>query len=748
MFEFLFKYPPTVFAKGELVLLARWPLWILAAAVLAAGAALAWQIRRANGRSVLSGLRPAAIWLLQTCLVALILLLLWHPAVSIATLKPQQNVVAVLVDDSRSMAIHEDGGTRLEQARRVLDGGLLADLGRKFQVRLYRFADHPARVEKTDQLAAASGATRIGESLRQVAAEAASLPIGAVVLLSDGADNSGGIGRETIDEIRRHRIPVHTIGFGREEFARDIEIADVVTPARALPGSRLNAQVRIRQHGYTRQRARLSVREGGKVLASHDVVFRGADQTESIVFNAGAPGARNPEFFLEPLEGEENAKNNAVARLIHVEAIKPRILYLEGEPRWEFKFIRRAVEEDATLQLASILRTTQNKIYRQGINDPKEMEQGFPDKAEDLFAFQGLILGSVESGYLTPAQQDLVRDFADRRGGGVLFLGGRAALAEGGYTRPPFAEILPVVLPGRKGTFHRERAAVALAPAGRDSIICRLEEDAERNAERWKKLPALADYQETGEPKPGAVVLAELKAPDGRTLPLLVTQNYGRGRSAVFATGGSWRWQMRQELSDQSHELFWQQLLRWLVTGTPGQVVASTPRPVLSDESRVPLRAEVRDKAFRPVADARVEARLMGPGVSETIELQPQPQEPGTYEAEWSAEKPGSYVAEVHVRRGEQEIGRDVALFRREDGVAENFRAEQNRELLEKLAEQTGGRYYRPGEAARLAKEISYSEAGITVRETRDLWDMPFLFLLALALRSTEWVLRRRWGVV
>jgi len=163
----------------------------------------------------------------------------------------------------------------------------------------------------------------------------------------------------------------------------------------------------------------------------------------------------------------------------------------------------------------------------------------------------------------------------------------------------------------------------------------------------------------------------------------------------------------------------------------------------------VALRAEVQDRSFRPVSDARMEARILGPGGSaEVVELNPAPQEPGHYSAEWAAEKPGSYLAEIVARRGEEEVGRDVLMFLREDGVAENFRTPQNRELLAQLAEQTGGRYWPPEQASRLAEEISYSEAGITVRETRDLWDMPAVFLLALALRAAEWLLRRKWGAV
>jgi nitrogen fixation protein FixH len=262
-------------------------------------------------------------------------------------------------------------------------------------------------------------------------------------------------------------------------------------------------------------------------------------------------------------------------------------------------------------------------------------------------------------------------------------------------------------------------------------------------------MPLMANYQETGDPKPGATVLLESTPAGKRKMPLLVTENYGRGRTVLFATGGSWRWKMWTPHDDASQPTFWRQMFRYLVTGAPGQVTGTMPRQVLSDDTRAPLRVEVRDKAFNPVADAQVQARFLGPGNSSaTVQLAPQPLEEGIYTAEWTAEKPGTYVVEIIAGRGQEEIGRDVLSFRREDGVAENFHTSQNRELLEKLSDQTGGRYYTPGEASRLTREISYSEAGITTRETRDLWDMPIVFLLAVSIRAAEWLLRRKWGVV
>jgi uncharacterized membrane protein len=753
MFEFLFKYPPTVFAKGTFVLLAQWPLWILAVGLIAVALFLGWTLwsRRQSVAPSIRGRRTAIVWVLETLLVCLILFLLWQPALSIATLRPQQNIVAVVIDDSKSMAMTENGKSRKDQVLSALNGGLMKSLQAKFQVRLYRLGDHLERIEKLEQLNATSPATHIGENLKDVIADAATLPIGAVVLMSDGADNSGGIGLETISEIKRQRIPIHTVGFGREQMAHDIELTDVQLPTKSLAKSRLEAQISFHQHGFNGEKVKLAVRESGKVVASRDIVLKadGAAQTEAVLFNAGEAGVKNLEFGIEPISNEENKANNSLTRVLNVDDAKPRVLHMEGEPRWNFKFLRRAVEDDKNIGLYSIVRTTQNKILVLVPPDSHgELKDGFPTKVEDLFNYQGLIIGSVEANYFTTAQQEMIQQFVDRRGGGVLFLGGRASLADGGYDKPPFTDLLPVKLPQHKNTFHRDPAQAELTTQGRDSLITRIDENPEANVARWKKLPYLMDYQDIGTIKPGALPLAEMTVA-GKRYPLLVTQKYGRGRTAIFATGGDWRWQMLQPLEDMSHEIFWRQLLRWLVSDTPTRVTPTVTRQILSDDGKVHMRAEVRDTTYLPTSDAQVEARIVGPdGAAQSVELHPDPLEQGVYTADWDAGREGSYIGEISAHRGQQELGRGVVTFRRENGIAENFHLEQNREVLEKLSSQTGGRYYRPNEVSRLGEDISYSDAGISVRETKDLWDMPIVFFLALLLCCSEWLLRRRWGVV
>ncbi len=646
MFPFLFKYPIPVFSKGQFVLLGTWPGWVLLLLIFACTAGLALLIwsRLPHAAQNIGKWRAGAVWLLQSLLIATVLVLLWQPAITVAELASQQNVIAVVLDDSRSMAIADSGSdgklTREAAAEKALEDGVLAGLQKKFQVRLYRFDSRVARAAALTEIQPAAAATHINDSLRQLASETSDLPVGAVVLLSDGSENStdgsGDLSLQTINALRNRRIPVHTVGFGKEQAVHDVELNDVRVAFRAMANSRIPATVSFRQRGYAGSKALLVVRDGDKTVGSREVTLAadGVTQVEPVFFSPGEAGARTLRFSLGPLAGEENAANNAITRLLSVTDDKRRILYVEGEPRWEYKFIRRAEDDDQIVQVASMLRTTENKIYRQGISDPKELENGFPVRPEDLFGYQGIILGSVEAGYFTPLQQELLREFVDRRGGGLLFLGGRFALGDGGWGGSSLHDLLPTILPNSRTTFHRDPATSELTAAGSDSPITRLMDDPANNIERWKKLTYLMDYQEVGTPKPGATVLAQLNA-GSRKLPLLVTQNYGRGRTAIMATSGTWRWQMSQPLGDPSHDLFWQQLLRWLVLDSPGQVAATSPTQTLMDDGHIELSASVRDKEYMPAPDAKVTAHFIGPdGISALVDMAPATDNPGVFQAD------------------------------------------------------------------------------------------------------------------
>ena len=135
------------------------------------------------------------------------------------------------------------------------------------------------------------------------------------------------------------------------------------------------------------------------------------------------------------MPGEENPLNNKVTRLVNVEARKPRILYFEGEPRWEYKFIRRALDDypDIGIELPACCAPRRTRSTARASKDcARNWKTAFRPSPKSCSPFQGLIIGSVEANYFTPTQQQLIRDFVDRRGGGLLFIGGRASLSDGG----------------------------------------------------------------------------------------------------------------------------------------------------------------------------------------------------------------------------------------------------------------------------------------------------------------------------
>jgi uncharacterized membrane protein len=759
MFQFFLKYSSPVFTKGHFMFLGSWPPWMLPVFILLACGGLALLVHRNLSAAApnLGHRRAWAIWGVQSTLIALLLALLWRPVMVVSELNSQQNVIAVVIDDSRSMSIADvDGKTREEAALAALNHGLLTGLQSRFQTRIYKLGSSLSRADQLQSIAPSETATHLGDGLKQLAADTTDLPIGAVLLLSDGDENNAGldgsgVSLDALQTLRNRRLPVHTIGFGKEQSVHDVEIDDVSVPASAAVNARVATTVSLTQHGYTNQKVKLTVRDGSATIAEREIVLgpEGRLQTEPLFLEAGAASAKDLTFSIDPMPGEENLANNAVTRPILVTDARRRILYVEGEPRWEYKFIRRAEDDDPTVQIVSMLRTSENKIYRQGINNPGELADGFPTRPEDLFGYSGIIIGSVAADYFTPLQQELLREYVDRRGGGVLFLGGHASLSDGGWAASSLSDLLPTFLPPGNHNFHRNAATVELTAEGVDSPVTRLLDDSGNNAARWKKLTYLADYEDPGSPKPGAVVLVSMNA-ERRKLPLLVMQNFGHGRTAILATGGTWRWQMSEALGDPSHDLFWQQLLRWLVAQSPGPVSASMPTRVLMDQGHVELSAQVRDLQFQPAPDAHVTAQITGPGdLNQTIDLTPSQDTPGLFTADWTAEKPGPYLAEITAESTNHEpLGGDVVTFEREDGVAENFHTAQNRPLLEQLSAQTGGSYWKSSNLKNLPRDISYSEAGISVRSTKELWNMPIVFLLLLGLPISEWLLRRKWGVV
>src|SRR5690606_11523811 len=361
-------------------------------------------------------------------------------------------------------------------------------------VDLYAFSDETTELESLADVPAPGPQTRLGDSLLSVLRGAQSGTLGAVVLVSDGGDNSNELDAARIAEIASFGVPVHALGVGREQLPEDIELEGVSVASRGLPGSTLNAQVSIR-HARGAE-AQLKVYDGDAILAAETIQLpnRAGVTTRIIGLEVGDAGIKDLRFTLDPLPGERNLVNNTQLRPMEVPDERRHILYIEGEPRWEYKFIRRAIDDKSPVRLASLLRTTPNKFYRQGVDSAEELEDGFPTDKETLFAYDALVIGSYEAASLTPEQQTMIAEFVGQRGGGLLMLGGRRGLADGGWGATAVADVLPARLPSVEApSFIRFPVKAQLTEEGGRALLTRFERDDAANRASWSELPELAD---------------------------------------------------------------------------------------------------------------------------------------------------------------------------------------------------------------------------------------------------------------
>jgi hypothetical protein len=422
------------------------------------------------------------------------------------------------------------------------------------------------------------------------------------------------------------------------------------------------------------------------------------------------------------------------------------VLYIEGEPRWEYKFIRRAAEGDQALRLVSLVRATPNRYYRQGVSSADELVDGFPPDAKTLFGYDAVVIGSLEAAALNEPQHAALKSFVDRRGGSVLLLAGRDGLGDGGWGATPIGAALPAALPGGGAGRYGQRVSKARPTVyGRQSAVGRLDDDPQKNAAAWQGLPDLADVQPLGPLRPAALVLLESVAGTAVS-PLLVTQRFGRGSTWLMATASTWKWRMRLPHDDKRHTEFWRQLLHALVVATPPRIALEAEPRITGDDGAIALEASVQDETHQPVNDVQVEVVATGEdGTVARHVLTASGRGDGQYRASLTPQTEGLHRLEMTARRGDEKVGEALLHVRRADGLQEHFETQQHRALLERLASETGGRYWRLDELGGLPEAIRYSKAGMVERQTLDLWNLPIVFLVLMLLKAGEWLLRRAW---
>ena len=756
IFEFLFKFRSFVFEQGELAFAApaSLRLWIGVAGVVAASAVATYTIARGRStvvdRGVMAGLRVALLGLLVFCLL--------QPTLVLSTVVPQQNFVGVLIDDSRSMGLENQDGTArsdfVTEAFTPEESDLLARLQERFVLRFFRFSDVATRIDGLEELSFDGTHTNVARALDAAREELAGLPLSGLVVVSDGADTDDRPVTEALVPLQAAGVPVFTVGVGDEIIEPDVELGRVELPRAVLRGSTLMVDVVVTQNGFGQREVPIIVEDDTRILAEETVTLGpdGEPVVARIGFQLEREGPRRIEFRIPAQPGERVERNNRRTAWVDVRAEREKILYFEGEPRHEVKFLRRAVEDDENLQVVLLQRTAESKFLRLSVDDSTELEFGFPTSREELYRYRGLVLGSVEASFFTFDQLQMIADFVSERGGGLLFLGGHQAFAEGGWAGTPVEEVMPVVLGDPvtvEGGYFQE-IAVTPTPAGLAHPAVQLDAKVTGLRARWDSLPPLTVVNPLHEVRPGATtLLSGTPVLGGRDQVVLAFQRYGRGKAIALTAQDTWIWQMLPALEDHSHESFWQQMLRWLIDGVATSTFVSTDRERVEPGETVRVVGSVSDSTYIEANDASVTTRITSPsGVVTELPTEWTVENDGEYTVDFRPDELGDWEIQLVAERDGMPLGADRAWIHAAPSDDEYFEAGRRTPLLRRIAEDTGGRFYTPDEVQTLPEDITISGGGVTLVEEHDLWDMPVIFFLMLLLMGAEWGYRRVRGLV
>jgi len=720
---------------------------------------------------------------LRSAVLVVIMVCLLRPVVIDQEVIPQETFFAVLVDNSASMKIADmpGGQTRTEAAEDSLSRtGLLDTLAEDYQLRFFGFGGETRRASELatigtdfddDEAAIAFSKTAIGDALNYVDDQLGSLPLGGVLLISDGADNSGTDASIAARRFAASGVPVFTLGVGMPTLPNDVGIEGVLTTETILEGSVFTAQIRLVQAGFDNERVRLRVFDNELEIASREVILAPGDITQRFEIELTPERDEAIVYRLE-VELLDRAKANQERVLENNEyeflvdnTPKPAldILFIEGHPRNEYKFIQRAVRGDKSLRLATYLRTGPEKFYRQGIESPTELSDGFPRERDALFEYEAIILGDIEQEFFDAEQLALLEEFVAERGGGLL-LSGRV---DEGFIGTPLASIAPVNLveesllpqPLQGGIRRGDHPTGALfsprlTAAGRISPLLRLAAEEAANRDFWSQLPPLQGVYVSGRIKPGASVLLEHPSLEyqNQPLPIIVSQRFGSGRSMSVATASTWRWQMMLPVADQTQEKLWRQLLRWLAVGAKERITLSFDRESYNVGDTIRVEATVRDASYNADNDATLWLQREDPlGALSDIPMQWLIKEEGVYSAEFLAEDVGVNNLRIDVTSAAGEGRAENAEASASLVVTPSLREYSNPGLdagiLQRLADTTGGDYATIDNAASLISSIRNTPNAYSKEVMTDLWDSPWLLGLLILLLCLDWTLRRSKGL-
>ncbi|MFP6899198.1 MAG: hypothetical protein VCA38_21610 [Roseibacillus sp.] len=649
--------------------------------------------------------------------------------------------------------------SRLDLGKAVLTQSarqIFESLGESLDVSYHAFGQYPRLIsdaevvtaEDLTGLEATAPGTSIAASLEAVASSGGIPPAG-IILLSDGIDNATSQRSEAVlHDLGARGIPVYTVPIGLTD-PDDVSIRNIVIQEVAYSGDKVPVRVQIQSKGYERRTARLAVLLNDRRVSSRIIRFDGGLQFEEIDFRVDVyeKGAAHIDVIIEPFDNEVSTVNNRVSRSVRVVNEKVNVLYIEGNARWEYRYLRAILKRDPRINATFIASNVGPEVAR---NSPEHIER-FPDDREDAFQYDLVILGDVDASFFTDEELSLLEELIRDRGASLLMLCG-PMYSPGSYTGTPVQTMLPVRFDAEAGWEKiAESVYPVLTPEGRSSLVMTLENDVELNDRIWSRMAPMDQLPPLLSAKPGATVLAVLSDSTARDqgYPLVAWQRYGTGKCMSIASDRLWR--LRYRTGDKYHWRVWSQCIQFMtlsrLMGEHKRIRLETNRSVYAVDGQCRLYAHVLDDSFEPIVQSGFEvvvSGLDGAAARQRIKLQPDRSQPGLYEGYFSPPGPGRYRMEAN--EDDRKVS-STTEFQVSDVRQELIDTDMRLDHLQRIAELTGGASLGMRELPELTSLVNSGLVTTTVRSERPLWDNGIVALLLVGLLGAEWILRRRYDL-
>jgi hypothetical protein len=602
--------------------------------------------------------------------------------------------------------------------------------------------DAIAKLKATDPM------TSIAMSLEAVANSGGAQPSG-IVLLSDGIDNATSRRAESVlRDLGTRGIPVYTVPVGLTD-PDDVSIRNIVMQEVAYSGDRVPVRIQLQSKGYEKRTARLVVELNGRRVSQRTVRFDGGLQVETIDFRVDVyeKGAVQIAVSIEPFDDEVSVDNNRIERSIRIVNEKVNVLYIEGNARWEYRYLRAILKRDPRIDATFIASNVGPEVAR---NSPEHIER-FPNDREEAFQYDLVILGDVDASFFKDDELAVLEELIRDRGASLLMLCG-PMYSPGSYVGTPVETMLPVRFdPDSPWEEIPEAVYPVLTPEGRSSLVMTLEDEAEANDRIWSRVAPLDHLPPLLDAKPAATVLASLSDSGSRAqgYPLVAWQRYGTGKCMSVATDRLWR--LRFKTGDKYHWRIWSQCIQFMtlsrLMGEHKRIRLETDRASYPAGSQCRLYAHVLDDEFEPVVQPRFDvivSGLDGLGTRESVSLRPDRAHPGLYEGYFAPQAPGRYRVESNEddRPVSNATEFQVAVVKQEL-TDPNVRIEN----LKRIANLTGGACLSMQEFSTLKSLVNDEPITTTARSERPLWDSGWVAFLLIGLVGLEWILRRRFDL-